>query len=121
AGEDALELQHAAFIKDDGVEIRGIDAAALETPVDRARREARVIFPPRQPFLLNGGHGHAVDQERRRRIVVVPRDAENSHLSTGSSTGLRGPARLAPSRPLRAAPRLWRATRTAARRRRTSR
>ena len=50
---------------------------------------AGVVLVPRQPLLLHGADRHAVDDERGRRIVIVGGDAEDLHLSTGSSATRR--------------------------------
>src|SRR3954468_20652668 len=63
AREDPLELLHAAFVEDDRVEVGWIDAGRVETPFDGARRERGVVLAARQPLLLDGGHGHAIDDE----------------------------------------------------------
>src|SRR5262249_57205932 len=51
----------------------------VEAPLDRAERERRIVLAARQPFLLHRGDGDAVDEEGRGRIVVVRRDAQDSH------------------------------------------
>ena len=71
AGENPLELQHAAFVKHHRVEIRRIEAGVIEAPLDRREGKGGVVLPPRQALFLHGADRHAVDNERRRRIVVV--------------------------------------------------
>ena len=98
AGEDPLELQHAALVEDDGVEIGRVEPGVIEAPFDRPDREGGVILSARQALLLYGADGHAIDEERGRRIVVMRRDPENLHLNTGSSaTRCVVRARSAPS------------------------
>ena len=71
AGQNALELQHAAFVEDDGVEIRRGQAGVIQAPFDGSGRKGAVVLLSRQPFLLDGADRHAIDQQRRRRIVVM--------------------------------------------------
>ena len=113
AREDALELQHAAFVEDDGVEIIGLEACVIQAPFDGCQRKARVVLAARQPLFLNGADGHAVDHERGRRVVVVGRDPEDLHLSTGSLENGGRCDRLASSRAAHAARRVWPTMRTA--------
>ena len=80
AGEDPLELQHAALVEDHRVEIRRARARLIEAPLDGAQRKARVVLAPRQPLLLHRRDRHAVDDERGGRVVVVRGDAENLHV-----------------------------------------
>ena len=104
AGEDALELQHAALVEDHRVEDRPARARrARGTTRWRATGKAGVVLAARQPLFLHGADRHAVDDERGRRVVVMRGDAEDLHVSTGSSANrarcLRWachPSRLAP-------------------------
>ncbi len=48
-------------------------------------RKRRVVLAPRQALFLHGADRHAVDDERGGRVVVVGGDAEDLHVSTGSS------------------------------------
>src|SRR6185436_2294514 len=85
----------------------------VEAPLDRGEREGRVVLAAREPLLLHGADGNAVDDERRGGVVVVRGDAEDLHVSTGASS-IPGcaPARSRSSRPARATRRAWPARRT---------
>ena len=80
-GEDALELEHRLFVEDDGVELLGLHAGEVEAPLDRGERKGSVVLAPREPLLLHGTDGHAVDEQRRRRVVVVRGDAEDAQTA----------------------------------------
>ena len=74
--------------------IGGFDPLHGETPVDRMQWKTRVVLAPREPFLLDSTHGHAVDDECGSRIVIVRRDAEDLHVSTApAAPAVRAPAR----------------------------
>src|SRR5262249_9742134 len=77
--EDPLELEHRLLIEDDRVELFRLDAAVLEAPLDCRDRKRGVVLAAREPFLLDGADRNAVHGERRRRVVVVRRDAEDAH------------------------------------------
>ncbi len=77
--QDAIELQHRPFVEHHGVQAVGFDPGGSEAPLDRTQREARVVLAAREPFLLNGGDGHAIDDEGGRGVVIVGRDAEDRH------------------------------------------
>src|SRR5262249_31937306 len=113
ARENPRELQHAAFVEHDRVEIFGLDPAVLQAPLDRAKRKARVVLAPRQPLFLYRRDRHAVDDKRRGGVVVVRRDAKDLHVSTGLSASPRGPPKPAASRQAPGARRAWRPTQTA--------
>jgi hypothetical protein len=51
--QDALELQHAALVEHDRVEIGGRQAGVLEAPGDGLEGETRVVLVARQPLLLH--------------------------------------------------------------------
>ena len=112
AHQDALELQHAALVEDDRVEIGRRQAGVIEAPLDRLERKAGVVLVARQPLLLHRRGGHAVHHQRRRRVVIVRRDAEDLHVSTGSWAARRRGRRSAPSPRARASRRGAPATRT---------
>ena len=57
AREDPLELQHAALVEDDRIEIAGVELRVVQAPLDRVQREARVVLPPRQALFLDGATG----------------------------------------------------------------
>ena len=105
AGQDPIELPHAALVEDDGVEIGRIEPGVIQAPFDGRQRKAGVVLAPRQALFLHGADRHAVDDERGGRVVVVRGDAEDLHLQywlVGESLALsrdRSPAdRLAASR-----------------------
>ncbi len=80
AGENPLELEHAALVEDHRIEIRRVEAGVVEAPLDRARRKGGVVLPAREPLLLYGADGRAVHHQRGGRIVVVRRDPEDLHV-----------------------------------------
>ena len=116
-GEDPVELQHAPFVEDDGVEVRGVESSLLQAPFDGAERKTGVVLPPRQALFLHRAHRQAVDDQCGRGVVIVSGDPENVHepaFSTGLwATRPRVP-RSEPNRPARAVPRAAPATQMAA-------
>ena len=84
AGQDPIELPHAALVEDDRVEVGWIETGVIQAPFDGPERKAGVVLVPRQALFLHGADRHAVDDERGGRIVVVGGNAEDLHLSTGS-------------------------------------
>ncbi len=102
ARQDALELQHAAFVEDHRIELRRIDRRLVQTPFDRTCRKPGVVLVPRQPLFLDGAHRDAVDDKRGGRIVIVGGNAEDLHSRTDSWAIRCGRARSAPSPATRA-------------------
>src|SRR5207248_1218977 len=93
-GQDAIELQHRLFVEDHRVELLGFEVLLLEAPLDRGEGKRGVVLAAREPLLLDGADRHAVDQQRRRGIVVVRRDAEDAHqywlfIGTGRRAGAK--------------------------------
>ena len=64
AGENPLELQHAALVEDHRVEILRIEPGLIQAPFDRPCRKRGVVLVPRQTLLLHGADRYAVDDER---------------------------------------------------------
>ena len=64
----------------DGVEILRLETGMFETPLDGEQWKRRVILPTRQPLFLHRAYRHTVDDQRRGRIVVMRRDAEDVHV-----------------------------------------
>src|SRR5262249_18226364 len=93
--EDALELEHRLLVEDDRVELLGLEPRLLEAPLDRRERERRVVLAAREALLLNRKGGHAVDDESRRGVVVMRRNAEDLHLILRPERRLR--ARFSPA------------------------
>ena len=113
ARQDPLELQHAALVEHDGIEIGWVELRVLEAPLDRAEWKTGIILPTREALFLYGAYRHPIDDECGCRIVIVGRDAEDLHVSTGSSAIRAGRAGSASIRSAPAARRAWPATRTA--------
>src|SRR4051812_48480929 len=53
ACEDPLELQHAAFVEDDGVEIGCLESAVIQAPLDGRQRESGIVLPARETLFLH--------------------------------------------------------------------
>ena len=64
AGEDPLELQHTALIKDHRVEILRLEPGVIQAPFSRPGRKRGVVLAPRQALFLYGADRHAIDDER---------------------------------------------------------
>ena len=113
AGQDPIELPHAALVEDHRVEVGWLETGVIQAPFDGPERKAGVVLVPRQSFFLHGANRHAVDHERGSRIVVVRGNPEDLHLNTGWSANLRPAGQSGPSQPARGARRVWPARRKA--------
>ena len=104
AGQNALELQHAALVEDDRVEVARLEAGLSRHHSIAASGNAGVVLAARQPLFLHRADRHAVDDERGGGVVIVRGDAEDLHRQywlrrrhRSRSRGDRRPAdRLAP-------------------------
>ena len=77
--EQPLELEERLVVERDIVDLRGTRAGRLEARANRVVWEARVMLLAREAlFLRRRGH-LPVDQQRRGRVVVIGRDAEDFH------------------------------------------
>src|SRR5437660_625526 len=122
ARQDPLELQHAALVEHDGIEIGWVELRVLEAPLDRAEWKTGIILPTREALFLYGAYRHPIDDECGCRIVIVGRDAEDLHVSTDCApTSAAAPAGSGSSQSTQGEPSASRATRTAAVARSTSR
>src|SRR5437868_11598733 len=87
--EDALELEHRLLVEDDGVEVLRFELPFVQAEVDGGDGKRGVVLAPGQPLLLHRTDRNAVDHERRGRVVVMRRDAEDAHqywlLASGSA------------------------------------
>src|SRR4051812_50046813 len=52
AGENPVELQHAALVENDRIEIGGGGGGTIEAPLKCRGGERRGVLPPRQPPFL---------------------------------------------------------------------
>ena len=66
-------------VEPDGVDLGPLQVAHLQTTSNRILRKHARMLPPYEPFLLDRAHGHAVDEQRRRRVVSIAVHAENVH------------------------------------------
>src|SRR5439155_2453911 len=103
--EDALELGEGLLVEDHVVEVACREFSGLETEPGGVEREPGVVLLPREPLFLGGGHELAVHHERRRRVVIEARDAEDVHencsrpsSSFGDGSGLACQAGAVPRR-----------------------
>src|SRR3954452_3632426 len=78
--EQPLELEERLVVERDEVDLRRPCPGRRQAGGDRLVREARVVLLAREAFFLRGGGYLAVDEERRRGVVVIRRDAEDFHL-----------------------------------------
>jgi hypothetical protein len=88
--QQPLEFDEWLLGKHHGVDI-GKRAAALGQAVrDGLPREVGVVLPPGEALFLRGGDDAAILHERGRAVVVVSRQAENSHQAfrRGSEQGV---------------------------------
>ncbi len=67
----AAEVRPRVTADRDVVELPRVEPGVLEAPARRERGKAGAVLDPVEPLLLGGGHEHAVDDERRRRIPVI--------------------------------------------------
>src|SRR5262249_52379978 len=79
AGQDPLELQHAAFVEHDGIEVGWLELRVLEAPLDGLKRKAGVILLPGKTLFLNRADRHAGGDEARGGVVMVGGEAEDFH------------------------------------------
>src|SRR6185437_3968526 len=79
--QNAIELQHRTLVENHRIQRLGADTGVIQAPLDRCQRERGVILAARKALLLNRCDRYAIDDERRRRIVIVRGDSENLHLS----------------------------------------
>ncbi len=77
--EQPLELQERLVVEGDVIELCRLDAGDLQAGLDRVLRKRRVVLLAREALLLGRGDDFAIDDQRRRGIVVVGRDAEDAH------------------------------------------
>ncbi len=115
AGQDAVELQHRALVEHHGVQRLGLQPRRVEAPFDRFQREGRIVLPARKPLFLDRGDRNAVDHQGRRRVMVVGRNPEDIHVSTGASVHRIARERRATIPPARAPSSAWPAWRRAGR------
>src|SRR5204862_6495357 len=74
--EQPLELEERLVVEGDEVDLGGARAARFEAGTDRVVREARVVLLAGEALFLRGGGHLPLDEQRRRGVVVVRRDAE---------------------------------------------
>src|SRR5207302_7440983 len=82
------------------VDIRGRQAGLAQAPAGglgrllpgRERHRPLAVLAAAETLLFGGGHHHAVDHERGRRIVEDGVNAEHTHAYLPSLTGFRGSA-----------------------------
>ena len=75
--EESLELQQGLVVKPHPVEVGRRDPGLGQAVFDGLRREPRVVLLAGEAFFLRGGHDPAVDHQRRGRVVIEGRDAED--------------------------------------------
>jgi hypothetical protein len=73
-----VELGQWLVIEPHVIEVRRRNAAFAQAVFDRVDREAMVMLDAGEALLLRRRYDSAVDNERRRRIVVKCRDAEDA-------------------------------------------
>src|SRR5216684_621561 len=56
-----------------------LEPRRLQTPLDGREWKGGVVLAPREPLLLHGADGHAVDEQRGRGVVIMGGDAEDAH------------------------------------------
>ena len=83
--EQSFELQERLVIEGHSVQIAVLQPRLLQGIPGRVNRKPSVVTLPAESLLLRGGDDIAVDQERRRTIVIVSRDAENRPFHIPSS------------------------------------
>ena len=67
------------LVETHGIDVARIDSRQVETGIDRKTRERRVVFDPRQSFLLDRRHQFTVADERCCGVVEAERDTEQVH------------------------------------------
>jgi hypothetical protein len=45
ARENPCELEHAAFVEHDGIEVAGVELRVVQAPLDRVQWESRIVLP----------------------------------------------------------------------------
>ena len=75
--QQAVELQERLLVEPNGIEVFRCEPRLVEAIANGVRGERRVVLHAGEAFLLRRRHNLAVDHNRRRRVVVVGRDAEH--------------------------------------------
>ena len=89
--EQPFELQERLVVERDGVQILVLQAGLVEDVARRIVGKRGIVSLPREALLLRGRDDFAVDEQRRRAVVVVRRYAENRLFHTSSRTTHRAP------------------------------
>ena len=76
---ESLKLECRFVVEDDCIQIGRRETRSSQTEAKRIDRETLVVLHAREALLLRGGSHCAINYESRSSIVVVRRDAENSH------------------------------------------
>ena len=69
--EQALEFQERFVVEGDEVDIGGAHAGDVEARANGVVGKIRIVLHAREALFLGGGFDAAIDDECRRRIVVV--------------------------------------------------
>src|SRR5690349_16141141 len=75
--QQPLKFRQRLVVKRDVIELIRSQPRLAQAILDRNLRKLLVVLLPREPLLLSRRHNLAVYDQRRRRIVVESRDAEN--------------------------------------------
>ena len=77
--QQPLEFQKRLVVEADVIELLGPQPGLFQAVIDGLLRKVVVVFVAGEAFLLRGGNDLAVDHQRRGRVVVKSRDAENGN------------------------------------------
>ena len=76
---ESLKLECRFVVEDHCIQIGRRQTRLSQTEAKRIDRETLVVLHAREAFFLSGRRHYAINYESRSSIVVIRRNAENSH------------------------------------------
>ena len=102
-GDDAIELKGWPLVEDHAVKLFRFEPGVVKAPFNGGQGKRCIVFASGKTLFLYSRDRHAIDQQRRRGIVIMCRDAKDAHQYCPRRFSCFGSMTIQPGRSRRAA------------------